>query len=105
MAEFMFSKRKVFVLSPDVEQIITSGGVPQVVRTAGRTFICKKGSVVFDDVRDKEKIERIRKDESYRTDEITEVTEADLKAIKIRTKKLKEADKEIAEEKDTRRIK
>ena len=87
--KFVFKRSKVtFIVKPDRMSIID--GIP--VRKEGESFVVKGGELITDDP---VKIDRIRRDPKYNTPEIKEISQEDLDAIEIKTKKLKEAEEEI----------
>ena len=102
MAKFFFKKRKKrLILSSEKTAVIPNAqGIPVAVRTPGRTIVVENGYLETDD---QEVIDRIRRDPQFGTTEIREVTEDDEEAIKIRTRKDKEAREEIDKMKEEKK--
>jgi len=75
-------------------------GIPMVVNMPSVTIELKAG---ITDITDPEVIERIRRDGKYNTPEgIIEISEEEIEAVQIKTRKLKEADAEIKEKRKAR---
>ena len=72
-------------------------GIPMVVNTPSIVITLKAG---INDITDQEVIDRIRRDQQYNTPEgMIEITEDEIEATHIKSKKMKEADEEIKERK------
>lgn len=101
MARFSFGKPIKLIVKGAGQSIIPNpSGIPTVVNTPSVT-IELKGIM---DITDPEIIERIRRDGKFDTPEgIKEISEEEIEATHIRTKKLKEADEEIKERKKSRK--
>lgn len=104
MAKFISKKRMVIQLEAGYETIVNG----RVVVTPARVFELKPGETDTSDkgwlakfkVTEKEVNDRIRGDQQFGTEDgITEFTEEDQEAVKIRSRKQKEADEEIKEKK------
>jgi len=73
-------------------------GIPMVVNTPSVVVTLKAG---INDITDQEIIDRIRRDQQYNTPEgMIEITEDEIEATHIKSKKMKEADEEIRDRKN-----
>ena len=102
MSKFVSKRRIVFQLEAGYETIVNG----RVVATPARMFELKPGITDTSEeswlkkfkVKEEEVNTRIREDEQFGTESgVTEFTEEDQEAVKIKTRKLKEADEEIKE--------
>ena len=98
MSKFSLKKPiKLIIRGASTSVIPNPQGIPVAVSNPAKTIEIKAGVYETDDV---EIIERIRRDVHFNTpDGIIEITEEEQEAIKIREKKLKEAEEEIKERK------
>ena len=94
MAKFLFKQqtRRFILKSAGTVVLPNPQGIPMVVNEPGKVIEVKNGVLITEDP---DVIARIRRDPQFGTEEITEITEDDELAIKIRKKKDKEADEEI----------
>lgn len=104
MAKFITRRRIVIQLEAGYETIVNG----RVVVTPARMFELKSGTTDTSDkgwlakfrVTEKEVNDRIRSDQQFGTEDgITEFTEEDQEAVKIRRRKRREADEEIKSKK------
>lgn len=98
MARFSVRRQvKLVVRGANTSVIPNPQGIPMAISTPAFTIELKPG---ITDITDQEVIDRIRKDIHYNTpDGIIEITEDEIEAVKIKEKKMKEADEEIKEAK------
>ena len=80
------------MISPEIQQIIVGPNGPQVVVTPAKTITISGGYL---ETEDQKIIDRIRSDQQFNTEEITELTKDDEEIINIRKSKEKEAEVEI----------
>lgn len=89
MAKFICKRTKFKIqIKPEVKHIVNDG----IFSEPAKIVEAKNGVIITDDP---EVIARIRSDKFFGTKEIMEITEADERAIKIKNRKLKEAQIEI----------
>lgn len=92
---------KLVVKGASQSIIPNPSGMPMVVNSPSVTVDLKAGIV---DITDQEVIDRIRRDIHYNTPEgIIEISEDEIEAAHIKTKKMKEADEEIKERKKAKK--
>ena len=98
MAKFSLKKPlKLIVRGATTSVIPNPQGIPIAVSTPSKTVEIPAGIY---ETTDQEVIERIRRDTYFGTPEgIIEITEEEQEAVKIKEKKMKEADEEIKERK------
>jgi len=96
MAKFSLKKPvKLIVRGASTSVIPNPQGIPVAVNTPSKTVEIPAG--VYE-TNDQEIIERIRRDVYYNTSEgIIEISEEEQEAVKIKDKKMKEAEEEIKE--------
>lgn len=101
MAKFSLKNPiKLIIKGASTSVIPNPQGIPVAVNTPAKTVEMKAGIY---ETSDPEIIERIRRDIHFNTpDGIIEISEEEQEAIKIRTKKSKEAEEEIKERKRSR---
>lgn len=88
-------------IQEDARQSIINNlnNIPTAINHPAKIIEIKNFELITED---EEVIKRIRRDPSYGTIEITEITAEDEKAIKIRERKIKEAEEEIKKLKEAR---
>lgn len=96
MAKFSLKNPIRLVVKGAGQSVIPNpSGIPMVVNTPPFVVELKAGIM---DITDQEVIDRIRRDGQYNIPEgIIEISEDEIEAAHIKTKKLKEADEEIKE--------
>ena len=96
MVRFSLKKPIKLVVRGAGQSIIPNpSGIPMVVNTPSIVVELKSG---INDITDQDVIDRIRRDGQYNTPEgMIEITEDEIEATHIKTKKMKEADEEIKE--------
>lgn len=109
MAKFIFKKlTRRFIIQSAQSMVLTgANGLPTVVQVPSKVINITDGTLDTKEFvkrnpqfTEEEIIERIHKDTHFGTEEIQEVTEADLKAMEIKNRHMKEAEKEVNEWKE-----